>query len=267
MNIEIFDVEHGTCIVATSPGGKRLMLDCGHNSSKPWRPSVHYQGKAIENLVVSNYDEDHVSDQTDLMSNTSLAFISRNTSVSANDLARLKAENGMGDGIARLKRWMSAVEGKPSGGNPDYDVMSHQYFYNSYPNHFNDENNLSVLSVVECYGFKLVYGGDLETPGWEKIIERDSVQAALAGTNVFVASHHGRKSGQCQAVMDICRPQIVVMSDRDKQFNSQETTPWYKDRCSGINYGGGQRYVFTTRNDKNIAINVGATTWSINCGW
>ena len=267
MNIEIFDVEHGACIVATSPGGKRLMLDCGHNSSKPWWPSVHYHGKAIENLVVSNYDEDHVSDLTDLMSNTRLAFISRNTSVSANDLARLKAENGIGDGIARLKRWMGAVEGKPSGGNPDYDVMSHLYFYNSYPNHFNDENNLSVLSVVECYGFKLVYGGDLETPGWEKLIERYNVQTALAGTNVFVASHHGRKSGQCQAVMDICRPQIVVMSDRDKQFNSQETTPWYKDRCSGINYGAGQRYVFTTRNDKNIAINVGATTWSIKCGW
>lgn len=243
------------------------MMDCGHNSSKPWRPSVHFKGQNIETLVINNYDEDHVSDLPDLMANTTLSFILRNTTVSANALTTLKAENGMGNGIARLKKWMEAVEGKPSGGSPNLDAMAHKYFYNSYPSNFDDENNLSVLSIVECYGFKLVYAGDLETPGWEKLIERADVRSSLSETNVFIASHHGRKSGQCQAVMDLCRPQIVVMSDRDKQYDSQETVPWYKERCSGINYGGGKRFVFTTRNDGHIAIKVGETTWAINCGW
>jgi beta-lactamase superfamily II metal-dependent hydrolase len=266
MKIEIFDVEHGACIVATSPGGKRLMMDCGHNASKPWRPSVHYKGQHIENLVINNYDEDHVSDLVDLMASTNLAFISRNTTVSANALAHLKAENGMGNGIARLKKWMDAVEGRPSGGTPDLDTMCHRYYYNSYPKDFDDENNLSVLSIVECSGFKLVYGGDMETSGWEALITRNDVRSALVGTNVFVASHHGRNSGQCQSVMDLCMPQIVVMSDRDKQFNSQETVQWYRGRCSGINYANGRRHVFTTRRDGNITINVGATSWSIFCG-
>lgn len=266
MIIEIFDVEHGSCAVVTSPEGKRLMIDCGHNPARPWRPSVHYYGQQIEQLVIGNYDEDHVSDLEDLMKNVSISFILRNSSVNASDLSRLKAENGMGSGIERLRTWMKAVEGK-SGGIPDLGTMLHTYFYNYYPTDFDDENNLSVVSFIEWSGFRIVFPGDMEGPGWKTLLTRRDFADKLKHVNVFVASHHGRKTGYCDEVFDICNPQIVVMSDRDRVFDSQDTVSWYANRCQGMNYYGRQRSVFTTRNDGNIRIDVSPASWTINCGW
>lgn len=267
MIIEIFDVEHGSCAVITSPEGKRLMIDCGHNSTKLWWPSIRYYSQQIEELVIGNYDEDHVSDLQDLMKNSAISYITHNASVSSADLSYLKAENGMGPGIARLRAWMKSVEGQVSAGAPNLGSMRHKYFYNNYPIDFDDENNLSVISFVEWSGFKIIFPGDLEEAGWKKLLRRSDFKSMLNHINVFVASHHGRKTGCCDEVFDICNPRIVVMSDRDKVFDSQETVSWYANRCQGIRYNGKQRNVFTTRSDGNIRITVGPTSWKINCGW
>jgi hypothetical protein len=53
------------------------------------------------------------------------------------------------------------------------------------------------------------------------------------------------------------------MSDRDIQFDSQETNGWYGARTGGIDFNGGTRKVFTTRNDGDIHITVGESHWSI----
>lgn len=267
MIIEIFDVEHGACAVITSSNGKRLMIDCGHNSTKPWWPSIHYYGREIENLVISNYDEDHVSDLVDLMRNVRIAWITRNNSIRSDDISHLKSENGMGPGIARLKTWMKSVEDKINTGTSDLGTMTHSYFYNIYPYDFDNENNLSIVSFIEWSGFRIIFSGDLEESGWQKMLQKPDIRSKLTHINVFVASHHGRKTGCCDDVFKICTPQIVVMSDRDKIFDSQETAAWYAHRCQGIDYNGRQRSVFTTRNDGNIRIDVGPTSWTISCGW
>lgn len=266
MIIDIFDVEHGSCAVMTSPEGKRLMIDCGHNGTKPWWPSVHYFGQEIEELIIGNYDEDHVSDLVDLMKDVRIRFILRNHTISASDLSFLKTENGMGAGIARLKTWMQSVE-STNGATPDLGSIRRTFFYNYYPIDFDDENNLSVVSFIEWSDFKIVFPGDLETAGWEALLERPDFVNMLSDVNVFVASHHGRKTGCCDDTFNFCKPQIIIMSDRDKVFDSQETVSWYASRCKGINYDGRQRSVFTTRYDGNIRITVGPETWTINCGW
>lgn len=266
MNIEIFDVGHGACSVITCPNGNKLMIDCGHDSDRPWYPSTHFSGQTIEDLIISKFDEDHVSDLDSLMANTTLNFITRNSSISSNDLAMLKKENGMGNGIQRLHDWMKTIESKPStGGHPDLTGIDRSYFYNRYPADFTDENNLSVVTIIEYSKFKILFGGDIENEGWIKLLENSYFESNLKDTNVFVASHHGRKSGCCEEVMKIAKPQIVIMSDKGKDFDSQETTDWYADRCIdyGILYGGRQRKVFTTRNDGDITITVGVSSWEI----
>jgi len=263
MIIDIYDVAHGGCAVVTAPNGKKLMLDCGHNSDRPWWPSVHFSGQDIEDLTICNYDEDHVSDLEDLMKNTNLAFITHNTSVSASDLDSLKEESGMGSGITRLKNWMKSVEGKMSTNSPDFGVMKHSWYYNLYPNDFVDENNLSIVTFLEWSDFRIVFSGDLEVAGWRNLLKRPAFVNELRHINVFVASHHGRKTGCCDEVFNICKPQIIVMSDRDKEFDSQNTTDWYKCRCTGIKYGVENKYVFTTRKNGDISITVGPSTWNI----
>ena len=265
MVIDFHDVGHGSCVVVTSPEGKRLMIDCGHDSTLPWFPSIHYNGINIENLIVSNFDEDHLSDLEDLMKNVKLSFITRNNSVSSSVLRQMKNKYGMGPGIKRLCRWMESVEGKPSSDKSDqYGSVNVESFWNEYPNDFEDENNLSVISFVEYSGFRAVFTGDLEVAGWMKLLERDYICRKLKDVNVFVASHHGRDSGCCDDVFKICEPQIVLMSDKGKQFDTQNTTGWYKQRSSGIGYNGARRHVFTTRNDGAIRIDVGPSHWNIS---
>jgi len=266
MLVEIFDVGHGACAVVTCPNGNRLMIDCGHHPDRPWKPSNHFYKREIEDLIISNYDEDHVSDLEDLMRDTELHFITRNLSVSYGDLSNLKMENGMGSGINRLHRWMKSVASKPaSGRSPDFGAVKRNYYYNDYPVDFTDENNLSVVTILEYNDFKVLFGGDIEEAGWKRLLNNRRFTSELRGINVFVASHHGRVSGCCEEVMEICTPHIVVMSDRDKAFNSQETTDWYARRCvgSGVKHKGRDRKVFTTRNDGDISIQVSATNWSI----
>jgi len=264
MIINIYDVGHGACAVVTSPSGRRIMFDCGHDDDRPWWPSLHYAGKEIEELVISNYDEDHVSDFTELLRLTKIAYISRNATVSAIDLGRLKMEMGMGNGIGRLQQWMASVDGKVFSGGPDHAPLKRAYYYNRYSVDFDDENNLSVVTFIEWSDFRIVFSGDLEIAGWKKLLQRPDFVRELQHINVFVASHHGRFDGCCDEVFNICHPQLVIMSDSCKQFETQETNGWYKARCAGIRYGNENRYVFTTRNDGDIEIVVGPTSWTIS---
>ena len=102
MKVEIFDVEHGQCaMISCPPNGKKLMIDAGHASGK-WWPSIHFLGQPIEQLIVTNYDEDHTSDVADVLNNCSVKSILRNPSIKAQHLRRMKAAGGMGMGIQRL---------------------------------------------------------------------------------------------------------------------------------------------------------------------
>jgi beta-lactamase superfamily II metal-dependent hydrolase len=224
----------------------------------------------IEVLVISNYDEDHVSDLPNLLSRVPVRFIARNPSVRSSDLMRLKMEYGADAGIMRLMGVMRGIEASPPlVTGPDLGTVSAKAYWNKYP-YFDDENNLSLVTFVEWAGFRMVFGGDLEKAGWKNLLSSEEFRDELRTIDVFVASHHGRESGCCDEVFKICRPQIVVMSDRDRLFETQNTSSWYHARCSGIydTTAQEQRHVYTTRCDGALRIGVyvdsrGVTRWRV----
>jgi putative NIF3 family GTP cyclohydrolase 1 type 2 len=55
---------------------------------------------------------------------------------------------------------------------------------------------------------KVILTGDTQEEQWETI---DAAQ--LAGTSVFLASHHGRESGFSESIMKTMRPQRIIISD------------------------------------------------------
>src|SRR5256885_1535002 len=70
MHLTIFNVEHGQCALLTYDNGQRLMVDCGHNATTGWRPGDYLASQGItrlENLAITNYDEDHVSGLSNLI--------------------------------------------------------------------------------------------------------------------------------------------------------------------------------------------------------
>jgi hypothetical protein len=108
---------------------------------------------------------------------------------------------------------------------------------------------------------KIVFAGDLEVAGWRRLLSLPSFRQDLICTSVFVASHHGRESGCCTELFDLFRPQLVIISDDERQFDSQDTDDWYRDRCAGAIFAQNpnmRRYVATTRKDGSMRIDVDA---------
>ena len=82
---------------------------------------------------------------------------------------------------------------------------------------------------------------------------------------MFVASHHGRESGCCTELFELFRPQLVIISDDGRQYDSQDTDDWYQTRCAGAVFVTNERrYVATTRKDGAMRIDVTADgRWTI----
>ena len=107
MILEVFDVEHGACALVTTGNGKHILIDCGDNTSRGWEPGTALRTRgivSIERLIVTNYDEDHVSGYRNLLENVVMGGLQRNNRVNAATIRYLKSEDGIGAGIQTLKR-------------------------------------------------------------------------------------------------------------------------------------------------------------------
>jgi hypothetical protein len=135
------------------------------------------------------------------------------------------------------------------------------------PGGVNKTNDLSLAVVIQFGDFKILFAGDLEVTGWRRLLDLPSFRHDLIGTTIFVASHHGRESGCCTELFDLFRPQLVIISDDERKFDSQDTDDWYRSRCTGavfVTDASQRRYVATTRKDGAMRIEVGASgRWTI----
>ncbi len=214
----------------------------------------------IEGLIVTNYDEDHVSGIENLFENVSVPRIFRNRLVTPMKIRDLKSDTGMGRGIEFLVN--TTEDWGRSGVTVSFEEMGlsgvHIRSFMNSPNEFDDENNLSMICAIDVGGLNLMFTGDMEIAGWKQILSNFALRSALAETDVFFASHHGRESGCCEEVFHHCRPTFVVISDKSKGFQSQETTDWYRTRSDGgyVNWSNKLRNVLTTRSDGNLVFHI-----------
>jgi len=264
MKIEIHDVDHGACVMITAPNGQRLMLDCGCSGSRSWWPSLAYLGQRIDTLMVMNLDEDHVEDLSGIWTNCEIGAVFSNPSVDAQALASMK-QQGMRSGVktahrildhfgsGRIGQWWQEL------GGIQWHVFWNRYFWD-----FTDTNNLSLAAFVTFGGFTILFGGDLETRGWQQLMKNPAFVARLPGVQVFVASHHGRENGCCEELFEYLHPELIIFSDGSKQHSTQETAPWYGARAKGIPdldrpmnaLAPRTRRVMTTRCDGTIRLDV-----------
>lgn len=277
--LQIFNVDHGQCALLTLPtksGMWRVLIDCGHAVNlhgAPWYPGgvLSEMGVTyIDMLICTNYDEDHASGFPDLKRRgITVGCILGNPTVAAETIVNLKTEDGMGNGIRALA---AALEARKQIGwvqtPPKIPGLNLTWSWNPYP-YFDDENNLSLVATLNIHGFNFMFPGDMERRGFTHLLDTcPPFQRTVAEVDVLVASHHGRESGICPAMFDLygCRPQIVVISDDYKQYDTQETTNYYRGKAKGIPWfrNGGPRYVLTTRSDGEIKFSFkdgGCTVW------
>jgi beta-lactamase superfamily II metal-dependent hydrolase len=252
MKIEIFDVGHGSAALAIADNHSLVLLDCGHDD-EGFRPSLYLpqHWRAVQQLVVSHYDSDHVSDLAELRAKMPIERLLSNPTISVDEIRRLKLKEGpLRPGMAALLEMKSQFG--PGVNEANLAGIGIPYFYNSYLR-FQDMNNLSIVAFVKYDDFCIVFPGDIERAGWLVMLERADFRQYLSEVNVFVASHHGRENGYCEEVFQYCHPEIVVISDKSIEHDTQEHC--YDTHASGLVFSrDGRRYVLTTRSDGHITI-------------
>ncbi|CPH57040.1 Uncharacterised protein [Burkholderia pseudomallei] len=265
--LQIFDVDHGQCALLTLPGPTRVhrvLIDCGHSvdfQGAPWHPGAHLSGLGInyvDVLMCMNFDEDHVSGYPDLVRRgIQVGAVFGNPTVPPEAIAHMKAQNGMGAGIAAIAATLASRRTLGISLLPQtVPGLGLTWACNRYP-FFDDENSLSLVVMLDIHGFKFLFPGDMESCGFRHMLATyPPFRQTVASIDVLVAAHHGRENGICTEMFDDygCRPELVVISDDYKQYDTQETTSYYARKARGItNFRGqGPRYVLTTRNDGEV---------------
>lgn len=257
---EILDVGHGSCAYFAATNGNVLLFDCGHNSDPEFRPSTYFGGmrwSGIERLFISNYDEDHISDLPGLRKSFKIDSLVRNKSITPDQLRLLKEEVGpVTEAMESLLDMMTSYN-SPIVNGPEFPGLQWSVFHNQYKTDFEDTNNLSLVTFVKFGQEKVVLPGDLEKPGWQKLLTRQDFRNELRDVTIFIASHHGRESGYCPEVFQYCNPDVIVFSDAEINYETQEMSGVYCQLAKGVQFNGECRRVLTTRND-------GRLKWTLN---
>lgn len=259
--LEIFDVEHGSCALVTAETGARMLIDCGRNMSTGWTPAIPLKARSVDELevlAVTNYDEDHVDGLPELRKAVGIRTLLRSKNVNPDEIVQLKSEDGMGNGIAELVK-MAGTYTAPA--DPiDFGNITRKVFYNS-KNDFDDENNLSMLLILSFGAQKVVFCGDMERAGFDRILQRSEVRDAVAAASILIAPHHGRESSVHEGFLKLVNPFWTVISDKGYQYATQETVPTYRKHCRGGAFRGETRHVLTTRKDGTITFYFNQQGW------
>jgi beta-lactamase superfamily II metal-dependent hydrolase len=268
MILRVWDVEHGACAmiqhVTGQVGGRLAMIDSG--STENWRPSNYIRGdlgrSILDYLFITNADQDHMSDLKGLVdAGITVPVMCRNPSYSGEQMRQIKRQGGPFSADAEIYvnacASFSVTATEPF--NAHMGGIAATAFWNPYPV-FTDTNNLSLVVFISFAGFRILFPGDLEKPGWLALLGRQDFVEQLRGTDVLVASHHGRESGFCQDIFNYFTPSAIVISDKPIQHETQLTVPDYRRvvRDLGVIVRTTQkkRHVLTTRRDGWIQFRV-----------
>lgn len=275
MILRVWDVEHGACAMVQHAmgqyGGKLAMIDSG--STIDWRPSNYIRGDlggtTLDYLFITNADQDHMSDLQGLWdAGISVPVMFRNPSYTGEQMRQIKRQSGPLS--ADAERYISACSSFNEPVDEPFDLhmggITATTFWNPYPT-FTDTNNLSLVVFIKYSNFKILFPGDLEKAGWRALLQRPDFCAELRGTDVLVASHHGRESGYCADIFNYFTPSAVVISDKPIEHETQQTVPDYRRvvRSQGVRVSTTMkdRHVLTTRRDGWIQFNVNNDTYTI----
>lgn len=254
MRFTVHNVGHGLCVSLIHENGNVMLWDCGHSDNN--RPSEFLPQlgiTVIEELIITNYDEDHISNLPNLSQRLPIRSMIRNKSISSQQLRTLKLIGGpISNAMAFLLNLIDEYIGGPPNPAYEYPGVRRVVYQNTFNQPFMDTNNISLVTFIECNGTKFVIPGDVEADGWDALLQQPGFIDELAVVNVFIASHHGRRNGYNPRVLEIASPNVVVFSDSNIQFATQEMAQVYHSHASGVTFNGQTRHVLTTRNDGSI---------------
>ena len=267
LKLIIWNVQHGSAAYIQTPNGKHIAIDLGASDAfSPLQFLMHSGVQQLDHVTITHPHMDHIDDILNF------DCLSPRTLLTPNHLS----ENDIRDGNpepdpnqeaeAKLRKYLEirSMYNSPVDQQGDVDLaennggVSIRTFVPTQSSAGN-LNNHSVVTLIEYSGVKILIPGDNESASWEELLSQDDFIEAIEGTQVFVASHHGRESGFHGPLFDHFHPAITLISDGPSGDTSATylytdvTEGWSVRRSNGMNQ---DRKCVTTRNDGHIRVTI-----------
>lgn len=270
MDIRIYDVEHGDCVLILSTQNEAVLVDCGYNSTTRWRPTdgLVKQGfgsrRKLHHVILTHPDQDHLADLPNVLERLKPLHVWQHPQLYLKTLSELKDTLSKAQ-QAYLKQSKTTAELQPIEASRQFKTMELRQFYLPIGS-VRDVNDLSLVSFIKDGGFTVCLPGDLTARGWRLHLKNKAFQYWLRETNLLIAPHHGRPTGYLAEAFDYLSPKLIVISDKEQAKGRQLTkrAP-YRDHAKGVKLEDGSfRRVLTTRGDGRIRVVVKDGQWQVS---
>ena len=269
MKVVVFDVEHGASAFIRTPTNYGVLIDCGCTGKfspalylveKELPTIVKWNGYSLTKLIVTHPHDDHIGDVETVKENCPPALLLRQK----HDWEEVKTAEADYDNLDTYRDWQNNYNSTPVAW-PDWGMTIESFMLSPEEAKAIDEakfiNNSSIVTVATFKGTlhqeKFLFGGDMETAGWEALLKQPRFKEAVKGVDFYITSHHGHQSGFSEALYAAMgKPilNIVSIHNFDEHIDdrySQEAYALGEKRSDGST-----RRMMTTRKDGTITISV-----------
>jgi beta-lactamase superfamily II metal-dependent hydrolase len=269
MKVVVFDVEHGASAFIRTPTNYGVLIDCGCTGQ--FSPALYLvekelptiqprSGHSLTELIVTHPHNDHIGDVETVKEKCPPALLLRQKY----DWEDVKTAEADYDNLDTYRDWQIAYNTTPVKW-PDYGIKVESFMLSPEEAKAIDEskyiNNSSIVTVVTMTGTqhqeKFLFGGDMETAGWEALLKQPRFKEAVKGVDFYIVSHHGHESGFSAALYAAMgRPflNIVSIHNYDELIDDRYSQEAF---AKGTKFPDGTtRRRMTTRKDGTITINV-----------
>lgn len=258
MEVVVFDVGNASCNYICSPNRYAMMIDCGSSDGKvnpidyilDWnkkkgemlksKPYCTKAGRSypLALLHITHPDDDHVRN-AERVRNELTPYLMVHTYAERFD-----------DAAGINETYKKKLDAEYRGNNPEeimWGFESTQTFsipietVKTDPNLKGKvRNNSSIIRYIKYNGVRMLFTGDLETSGWEWLVNNNAGFASLMkeGIDVLIAPHHGHDSGFPKALFDLTGAVKVVVLSKDSEASKEDSDVYagYSNYAVGVDY-------------------------------
>lgn len=267
--MRVWDVKHGNAIYVRTPNDKHMVFDLGrgdYSENSDDRSPLetlydHYGVRTIHYLTITHPHRDHIDDILNI-NKFHVSVLHRPKDLdkrailsASSDRDRSKFEKYF-QMDESFNTSITGTEKDPSI-PPNYGGIKISFFQTS--SLTTNLNNLSILTVLEYEGIKVIIPGDNECASLDLLMEQQDFRDAIKNCYILIAPHHGRMSAYHSDFVNLANPSLTIVSDGsicDTSANgdySRKSTGWVVWK----NGESSTRHLLTTNSDGEIYIDFG----------
>ena len=210
LEIAMIDVGHGDSILITTPHRKSILIDTGDSyiskgkkydiGEKTVLPYLLDKGIGkIDLLVLSHLDSDHIGGFNSIINSLKVNKVG----ISINNLVKHKGKD-----IEKMIEKKSEKVYLKKGKKFSIDGVNFTILSPNKKETVDDENNDSIVMLMEYEGVKALFMGDMESEAEEELL----TQFNHLDIDILKAGHHGSITSTTESLIKATTPKIALIS-------------------------------------------------------